>query len=162
MEITQEQTLCLPTGDSGLASRTMDRGTMSIAGDSIYREIILDHYQNPRNRGILDPNDYTYEDNNPLCGDEIRIDVRVKDGAVNDVAFSGQGCAISQASASILMELVEGKSLDEVKMIGKEELLEELGIELSPARLKCALLSLKVLKAGLYGIDKANEEIDEL
>ncbi len=140
----------------------MDRGTMSIAGDSIYREIILDHYQNPRNRGILDPNDFTYEDNNPLCGDEIRIDVRVKDGAVNDVAFSGQGCAISQASASILMELVEGKSLDEVKMIGKEELLEELGIELSPARLKCALLSLKVLKAGLYGIDKANEEIDEL
>lgn len=140
----------------------MDRGTMSIAGDSIYREIILDHYQNPRNRGILDPNDFTYEDNNPLCGDEIRIDVRVKDGAVNDVAFSGQGCAISQASASILMELVEGKSLDEVKIIGKEELLEELGIELSPARLKCALLSLKVLKAGLYGIDKANEEIDEL
>ncbi len=135
---------------------------MSIAGDSIYREIILDHYQNPRNRGILDPNDYTYEDNNPLCGDEIRIDVRVKDGAVDDVAFSGQGCAISQASASILMELVEGKSLDEVKMIGKEELLEELGIDLSPARLKCALLSLKVLKAGLYGIDKANEEIDEV
>ncbi len=162
MEITQVQTLCLPTGDSGLASRTMDRGTMSIAGDSIYREIILDHYQNPRNRGILDPNDYTYEDNNPLCGDEIRIDVRVKDGAVDVIAFSGQGCAISQASASILMELVEGKSLDEVKMIGKEELLEELGIELSPARLKCALLSLKVLKAGLYGIDKANEEIDEL
>jgi nitrogen fixation NifU-like protein len=135
---------------------------MSIAGDSIYREIILDHYQNPRNRGILDPNDYTYEDNNPLCGDEVRIDVRVKDGAVDDIAFSGQGCAISQASASILMELVEGKSLDQVKMIGKEELLEELGIELSPARLKCALLSLKVLKAGLYGIDKANEEIDEL
>ena len=135
---------------------------MSIAGDSIYREIILDHYQNPRNRGILDPNDYTYEDNNPLCGDEIRIDVRVNDGAVDDIAFSGQGCAISQASASILMELVEGKSLDEVKMIGKEELLEELGIELSPARLKCALLSLKVLKAGLYGIYKANEEIDEL
>jgi nitrogen fixation NifU-like protein len=135
---------------------------MSIAGDSIYREIILDHYQNPRNRGILDPNDYTYEDNNPLCGDEIRIDVRVNDGAVKDVAFSGQGCAISQASASILMELVDGRTLDEVKMIGKEELLEELGIELSPARLKCALLSLKVLKAGLYGIDKANEEIDEL
>ena len=135
---------------------------MSIAGDSIYREIILDHYQNPRNRGILDPNDYTYEDNNPLCGDEVRIDVRVKDGAVDDIAFSGQGCAISQASASILMELVDGRTLDEVKMIGKEELLEELGIELSPARLKCALLSLKVLKAGLYGIDKANEEIDEL
>ncbi len=135
---------------------------MSIAGDSIYREIILDHYQNPRNRGMLDPNDYTYEDSNPLCGDEERIDVRVNGDAVDEVAFSGQGCAISQASASILMELVEGKTLHEVKRIDKDELLEELGIELSPARLKCALLSLKVLKAGLYGLDKANEEIDEV
>lgn len=135
---------------------------MSIGGDSIYREIILDHYQNPRNRGTLEPNDYTYEDDNPLCGDEVRIDVRVKDGMINEVAFSGQGCAISQASASILMELVEGKPLDDVKQIDKDELLDELGIDLSPARIKCALLSLKVLKAGLYGIDHANEEIDEL
>lgn len=135
---------------------------MSFGADSIYREIILDHYQNPRNRGTLDPNDYTYEDSNPLCGDEVRIDVRVKDGKVDEVAFSGQGCAISQASASILMELVEGKSLDEVKKIDKEELLEEIGIDLSPARLKCALLSLKVLKAGVYGIEHANEEIDEI
>lgn len=135
---------------------------MSFGTDSIYREIILDHYQNPRNRGTLDPNDYTYEDSNPLCGDEVRIDVRVKDDKVDEVAFSGQGCAISQASASILMELVEGKSLEEVKKIDKEELLEEIGIELSPARLKCALLSLKVLKAGVYGIEHANEEIDEI
>lgn len=135
---------------------------MSFGADSIYREIILDHYQNPRNRGTLDPNDYTYEDSNPLCGDEVRIDVRVKDSKVDEVAFSGQGCAISQASASILMELVEGKSLDEVKKIDKEELLEEIGIDLSPARLKCALLSLKVLKAGVYGIEHANEEIDEI
>lgn len=135
---------------------------MSIAGDSIYREIILDHYQNPRHRGTLDPNDYSYEDSNPLCGDEVRIDVRVQNDAIDDIAFSGQGCAISQASASILMELVEGKSLEDVKQIGKDELLEELGIDLSPARIKCALLSLKVLKAGLYGIDKANEEIDEV
>jgi len=135
---------------------------MSIAGDSIYREIILDHYQNPRNRGTLEPNDYSYEDSNPLCGDEVRIDVRVKGDEIDDIAISGQGCAISQASASILMELVEGKTLDEIRRIGKDELLEELGIELSPARVKCALLSLKVLKAGLYGIDKANEEIDEV
>ena len=135
---------------------------MSIGGDSIYREIILDHYQNPRNRGTLDPNDYSYEDSNPLCGDEVRIDVRVKDDAIDDICFSGQGCAISQASASILMEIVEGKSLDEVKALNKDEVLEEIGIELSPARLKCALLSLKVLKAALYGIDRANEEIDEL
>lgn len=135
---------------------------MTFGADSIYREVILDHYQNPRNRGTLDPHDYTYEDSNPLCGDEVRIDVRVKDGAVDEIAFSGQGCAISQASASILTELVEGKPLDEVKALGKDELLEEIGIELSPARLKCALLSLKVLKAGIYGIDHANEEIDEV
>jgi nitrogen fixation NifU-like protein len=135
---------------------------MSTSADSIYREIILDHYQNPRNRGTLDPNDYSYEDSNPLCGDEVRIDVRVTDGTVSEVAFSGQGCAISQAAASILMELVEGKPLDEVKRIGKDELLEEIGIDLSPARLKCALLSLKVLKAGIYGIDHANAEIDEV
>ncbi len=135
---------------------------MTFGADSIYREVILDHYQNPRNRGTLDPHDYTYEDSNPLCGDEVRIDVRVKDGAVDEIAFSGQGCAISQASASILTELVEGKPLDEVKALGKDELLEEIGIELSPARLKCALLSLKVLKAGIYGIDHANQEIDEI
>lgn len=135
---------------------------MSFGADSIYREVILDHYQNPRHRGTLDPHDYSYEDSNPLCGDEVRIDVRVKNGAVDEIAFSGQGCAISQASASILTELVEGKSLDEVKALGKDELLEEIGIELSPARLKCALLSLKVLKAGIYGIDHANTEIDEV
>ncbi len=135
---------------------------MSYGADSIYREIILDHYQNPRHRGTLDPHDYSYEDNNPLCGDEVRIDVRVKEGAVDEIAFSGQGCAISQASASILTEMVAGKPLDEVKAIDKEALLEEIGIELSPARLKCALLSLKVLKAGIYGIDHANEELDEI
>ena len=130
--------------------------------DSIYRENILEHSKHPQNKGHLDPHDYAFEDTNPLCGDEVRIDVRVKDGAVDEIAFSGQGCAISQASASILVELVEGKSLDEVKALGKDELLEEIGIQLSPARLKCALLSLKVLKAGIYGIDHANEEIDEV
>jgi len=135
---------------------------MGMSGDSIYREIILDHYQNPRHRGTLDPHDYSYEDSNPLCGDEVRIDARVKDDVISEIAFTGQGCAISQASASILMELAHGKSLDEVKAIDKEELLDEIGIELSPARLKCALLSLKVLKAALYGIDHANEELDEI
>lgn len=120
--------------------------------DSIYREIILDHFRNPRHKGTLDPNDYSYEDTNPLCGDEIRIDLRVNDGVVTEVAQSGRGCAISQASASILAEMIEGRPLEEVKTITKDDLLDELGIPVSPARLKCALLSLKVLKAGIYGV----------
>lgn len=130
--------------------------------DSIYREIILEHSKNPSNKGTLDPADFTYEDLNPLCGDEVRIDVRVKDDQVSEIAWSGHGCAISQASASILTELVDGKSLDEVKAIGKDELLDELGIELSPARLKCALLSLKVLKAGIYGVEHLDEELEDV
>ncbi|MDQ3855668.1 MAG: SUF system NifU family Fe-S cluster assembly protein [Chloroflexota bacterium] len=127
--------------------------------EDFYREYILDHYRNPRNRGVLEAPDYTYEDSNPLCGDEIRIDLRLdKQGAVEDVKFSGRGCAISQASASMLTELVEGKSLEEVKAISKEDLLDTLGITLSPVRVKCALLSLKVLKAGVYGIGEADDE----
>lgn len=129
--------------------------------DSIYREIILEHSKNPNNYGTLDPNDYSYEDTNPLCGDEIRIDVRVDGNRVSEIAFSGQGCAISQASASILMELVDGKSLDEIKAIGKDDLLDELGIELSPARLKCGLLGLSVLKSALFGYDYAVQELED-
>lgn len=120
--------------------------------ENLYREIILDHYRNPRNKGTLDPADYSYEDTNPLCGDEVRIDLRVKDGAVDEVRFSGRGCAISQASASMLTELIEGQPLDEVKSLTKDDLLEELGVPISPARMKCALLPLKVLKAGIYGV----------
>src|ERR671914_2270658 len=125
--------------------------------DSIYREIILDHYRNPRHKGTLDPADYSYEDTNPLCGDEVRIDLRVKDGNVSEVAFTGRGCAVSQASASILTELIEGIPLEEVKALTKDDLLEELGIPVSPARMKCALLPLKVLKAGLYGVPQDDE-----
>ena len=126
--------------------------------DSIYREIILDHYQNPRNRGTLEPADYTYEDTNPLCGDEVRIDIRVSDDQISDVKFSGRGCAVSQASASILTEMVEGKTLDEVKTISRDDLLDEIGIPVSPARMSCAMLGLKVLKAGIYGVDQADDE----
>jgi nitrogen fixation NifU-like protein len=126
--------------------------------DDIYREIILDHYKNPRNRGTLDPHDFSYEDVNPLCGDEVRIDVRVENDKVKEIAFSGRGCAVSQASASILTEMVEGLPLDEVKAITKDDLLDEIGIPVSPARLKCALLSLKVLKAGLYGVEHTRDE----
>ncbi len=118
----------------------------------LYREVILDHNRNPRNKGTLDPADFSYEDTNPLCGDEVRIDLRIVDDRVTEIRFSGRGCAISQASASILTEMVDGRPLDEVKALTKDDLLEELGIPLSPARLKCALLGLKVLKAGIYGI----------
>ena len=121
--------------------------------DDLYREVILDHYKNPRNRGTLDPNSFSYEDENPLCGDKLRMDVRVDETQrVTDVAFSGRGCAISQASASMLTETLVGKTLDEVKQISKDDILDLLGIELGPVRLKCALLSLKVLKAGAYGL----------
>ena len=125
----------------------------------LYREVILDHYRNPRNKGTLDPADYSYEDTNPLCGDEVRIDVRVADDRVAEVKFSGRGCAISQASASILTEMVEGRPLAEVKALTKDDVLEELGVPVSPARLKCALLGLKVLKAGLYGVPQADEDL---
>jgi nitrogen fixation NifU-like protein len=121
--------------------------------DDMYREIILDHYKNPRNHGKLEPADFTYEDDNPLCGDRIRIDIRIdEDKRVKEVAFTGKGCAISQASASMLTEEILGKTLDEVKQINKEHVLEMLGISLGPTRVKCALLSLKVLKAGVYGL----------
>ena len=121
--------------------------------DDMYREVILDHYKNPRNFGTLDPADISYEDDNPLCGDKIRIDLRLdENNRIKEAAFSGHGCAISQASASMLTEEILGKTLDEVKQLGKEQILELLGIELGPVRLKCALLSLKVLKAGAYGI----------
>lgn len=128
--------------------------------DDLYREVILDRYKNPQKRGSLDPHDYSYEDDNPLCGDRIRIDVRVNpQGVVSEAAFSGTGCAISQASADLLTESIVGKSLDEIKKLGKDDILAMLGIELGPVRLKCALLSLKVLKAGVYGLEALEEEL---
>jgi nitrogen fixation protein NifU and related proteins len=122
------------------------------AFDEMYRENILDHYKHPRNHGTLEHPDITYEDANPLCGDKLRIDLNVKDGRIDQVRFSGVGCSISQAAASMLCEEVEGKTLEEVKSIGRDQVLEMLGIELGPVRLKCGLLALKTLKAGVYGI----------
>jgi nitrogen fixation NifU-like protein len=128
--------------------------------DDLYREQIIDRHKNPRHRGELDPHDYSYEDDNPLCGDRIRIDVRVDgDERVTEAAFSGVGCAISQASADLLTESIVGKRLAEVRRMGKEDILEMLGIELGPVRLKCALLSLKVLKAGIYGIEAVEQDL---
>lgn len=124
----------------------------------MYREQIIDLYEHPLNFGELDPNDFSYEEDNPLCGDVIRIDVRLdEEGRISDLRWRGEGCAISQASASLLTEEVKGMTLDEVKAFPKEELLDLIGVPLSMARVKCALLSLKVLKAGAYGIPSPEE-----
>lgn len=122
--------------------------------DALYREAILDHYKHPRRKGHLENPDIRHHDHNPFCGDEITIELKVADGTVVDAAFDGRGCAISQATASMLMEEIVGKSLEELKQLDKEYILELLGIEIGPVRLKCALLSLKVLKAGVYGIEE--------
>ncbi len=122
--------------------------------DDLYREQILNHYREPRNKGRLDSPDISYGDDNPLCGDRVHIDLRLDgDDRVAEVAWEGNGCAISMASASMLSEMIKGRSLDELRHLGKDDILEMLGIELGPVRLKCALLSLKVLKAGAYGLD---------
>lgn len=121
--------------------------------DDFYREYILEHYKYPHNSGELANPTVSHEEHNPLCGDRIRIDLIIDDDIIQDIRFSGRGCAISQASASILTDEVKGKTVDEAKAISKEDLLDLIGIPLdkNPVRLKCALLSLKTLKAGLYG-----------
>ena len=128
--------------------------------DDLYRENILDHYKHPRHHGTLDQPDITYEDSNPLCGDKLRMDLRIEDGRIADIRFSGHGCSISQASASMLCEAVHGKPLEEVKKLNRDDVLEMLGIELGPVRLKCGLLALKTLKAGVYGIHQWPGEDD--
>ena len=130
--------------------------------DDLYREVIIEHYKNPGYRGKLDPHDISFEDNNPLCGDHIQIDLRVdSNGVVSDARFDGHGCAISQASADLLVESIIGKPVEEVKHLNKQNILDMLGIDLGPVRLKCALLSLKVLKAGVYGLGEAGDELVE-
>jgi nitrogen fixation protein NifU and related proteins len=131
--------------------------------DDLYREVIIERYKTPQFRGTLDPHDISFEDENPLCGDHIRVDLRVDDKKIiQEAAFSGHGCAISQASSDLLMEYVIGKSLDEVKELHKQDILDLLGIELGVVRLKCALLPLKVLKGGVYGMGAGSgEQVDE-
>lgn len=127
--------------------------------DDLYREIIIERYKDPQFKGTLDPHDISFEDENPLCGDQIRIDLRVdENNIITEAAFSGHGCAISQASADLLVESVIGKNLDDIKQLGKQDILDMLGIELGPVRLKCALLSLKVLKSGVYGVHHEEDE----
>ena len=130
-----------------------------------YREYILDHYRNPRNYGKLDQPDVHSEDSNPLCGDQLSMDLQLEGDHVKTVRFQGRGCAISQASASMLSEMIEGKTVQEVVALGKDSILDELGISISPARTKCAFLSLRVLHRGLAiaGLEKPedNDEEDE-
>ena len=125
-----------------------------------YREYILDHYRNPRNYGTLEEPTVHAEDANPLCGDQLAMDLLVEGEHVAEVRFKGRGCAISQASASMLSEMIEGKLVEEVVQLGKDDVLEALGIPISPARTKCAFLSLRVLHLGLAvaGLEKSQDD----
>jgi nitrogen fixation protein NifU and related proteins len=118
--------------------------------DQLYREVILDHYKNPRSHGLLDAADTQAEGQNPLCGDEVTVSLRFQGDKISEVGFEGRGCAISQAATSMLTEIVVGRNADDVARMPKEELLEEIGIPLTPVRLKCALLGLGVLKVALH------------
>ena len=131
--------------------------------DDFYRDEILEHYTHPHNYGTLEQADISHEEDNPLCGDRIRFDIQLEEDGqtVKDVRFSAVGCAISKASASMLTDLLIGQTLDEIKELTNEDVIEELGIELGPVRLKCALLPLKVVKVGAYGLDGWQESVEE-
>jgi nitrogen fixation NifU-like protein len=120
--------------------------------ESLYREVILDHYKNPRGHGVIEDADAEAEGQNPLCGDEVSIYVAFgEDGeTIDEVKFSGRGCAISQAATSMLMEMTKGRTAQEVAVLDKDELLAEIGVPLTPVRLKCAMLGLTTLKVALH------------
>jgi nitrogen fixation NifU-like protein len=140
----------------------------------IYHEMIIDYSRNPINYGKIEDHDITFHDSNPLCGDSIDIDMKIDDNIVSDIKFHGKGCAICMACSSVLTEIAKGKNIDEVRNISKTDVLEELGLEnLQAVRIKCALLSLKVLKSALYSylgkhlddlqdVDKLKEEAANL
>jgi nitrogen fixation protein NifU and related proteins len=138
-----------PGAEPGSAGRERRAARGVSEFDQLYREVILDHYRNPRGHGVLEGADVAAEGQNPLCGDEISISLAFDGDTISDVRFEGRGCAISQAATSMLTELVVGREAAEVARMPKEELLEEIGIPLTPVRLKCALLGLGVLKVAL-------------
>lgn len=123
----------------------------------LYAEDILDHYKHPRHFGHLEDPTLTYHDRNPLCGDEITLELKIEDDRIVDVAFTGHGCAISRAAASMMSEEIVGKSLAELKAWDKESILDLLGIEVGPVRIKCALLPLKAMKAAVWGLADTDE-----
>ncbi|TFH03159.1 MAG: iron-sulfur cluster assembly scaffold protein [Nitrosopumilus sp.] len=140
----------------------------------IYHEMIIDYSRNPLNYGKIEDHDVTFHDSNPLCGDSIDIDMKIDDNKVSDIKFHGKGCAICMACSSVLTDITKGKNIDEVRKITKTDILGELGLEnLQAVRIKCALLSLKVLKSALYSylgkhlddsqdVDKLKEEAASL
>ncbi|HSX09507.1 MAG TPA: SUF system NifU family Fe-S cluster assembly protein [Candidatus Saccharimonadales bacterium] len=117
--------------------------------DPLYREIILEHWQNPQNAGVINDADFDITEHNPLCGDKIRLTGKIKNGKLEEIAFEGVGCAISQASASLFTEEIKGESLESAKKIKEQDVLDLLEIELTPARMKCALLIYKTLQKGI-------------
>ena len=122
-----------------------------MSGTDIYHEMIVDYSRNPLNYGEIENHDVTFHDSNPLCGDSIDIDMKIDDNKVTDIKFHGKGCAICMACTSVLTDITKGKSLDDVRKIEKHDVLGELGLDhLQAVRIKCALLSLKVLKSALY------------
>ena len=121
----------------------------SFAGEGMYRENILDHYKNPHNKGTIEDAEIKFTENNPLCGDVITVNLKLNDHKVEDVKFSGRGCAISQSAASMLTDEIKGKSLQEIKNIDREKMVELLGIDVGPVRTKCAVLGLVAIKNGI-------------
>ena len=131
--------------------------------DDIYRQYILDHYREPRNAGRLESPDISAADTNPLCGDRVEIDLKLDGDRVSAVRFRGRGCAISQASASMLTERIEGATVEELKALRPDDVLEMLGVEIGPARQRCALLALRVLHEGIGGpySGRLDDDLDE-